>query len=233
MYHNVSEAKNSKGLTIWVNKLEQQLHYLKENGYTSFHFKELQSFSGGENKLPKKSVIITFDDVYVNQLKFAYPLLQKYQLKASFFIPFKYLGALDSWNSNEEKIMSVSQLKSMDSKTIELGLHSFCHEKYNELSILEIEKDFEECRMVIEQYDLPVQNVLAYPYGKYPRKNPEQLEFFKCLENHNIRYGLRIGNRINQFPFKNNYEIQRIDIKGEDSLLKFNGKLRFGKLKLF
>jgi hypothetical protein len=44
---------------------------------------------------------------------------------------------------------------------------------------------------------------------------------------------LRIGNQINKFPFKNPYEIMRIDIKGEDSLLKFKLKLRFGKLKLF
>ena len=43
----------------------------------------------------------------------------------------------------------------------------------------------------------------------------------------------RIGNRVNKFPFKNKYEIQRIDIKGQDSLLKFKLKLRFGKLKLF
>ncbi|MGB6269166.1 MAG: polysaccharide deacetylase family protein, partial [Olleya sp.] len=116
---------------------------------------------------------------------------------------------------------------------IELGFHSFNHNNYKELSILETEKDFEACKRIIAEYDLPVQNVLAYPYGKYPRQNLEQADFFKCLENNKIDYGLRIGNRVNIFPFKNNYEVQRIDMKGEDSFLKFKWKLRLGKLKLF
>jgi len=85
----------------------------------------------------------------------------------------------------------------------------------------------------LKQHQLSVNPVLAYPFGKYPRTNPKQDEFFKCLEDHQINYGLRIGNRVNSFPFKNKYEVQRIDIKGEDSLAKFKLKLRFGKLKLF
>jgi hypothetical protein len=43
----------------------------------------------------------------------------------------------------------------------------------------------------------------------------------------------RIGNRVNRFPFKNKFEIQRIDIKGQDSLTTFKWKLRLGKLRLF
>ena len=129
--------------------------------------------------------------------------------------------------------MSVEQLRSMDPKVIELGLHSYNHNKYNELSTLEIQEDFKDCRAFIQKHDLPVHNVLAYPYGKYPRKNPEQNGFFKWLHTNKMAYGLKIGNRVNRFPFKNNYEVKRIDIKGEDSLLKFKLKLHLGKLKLF
>ena len=43
----------------------------------------------------------------------------------------------------------------------------------------------------------------------------------------------RIGNRVNSFPLQSKFEIQRIDIKGQDTLLKFKWKLKIGKLSLF
>ncbi len=233
MYHGVStKASESNGLTISKENLETQFRYLKENGYTTLHFSELQ-FLKTLADFPKKAVIITFDDVYVNQLELAYPLLQKYGLKASFFIPFQYVNGVDEWNTGKERLMSVAQLKSMDEATIELGLHSFAHKKYHELSPEEIDEDFEKCKDFIISNQLNVSNVLAYPYGKYPRKNPEQKVFFNALVKHKVAYGLRIGNRVNKFPFKDNYQVQRIDIKGEDSLSKFKFKLRFGKSLFF
>ncbi|WP_372753282.1 polysaccharide deacetylase family protein [Mariniflexile sp.] len=232
MYHHVcKDQKHSKSLTIAADTLEEQFKYLVDNNYKTIHFSELKTYSKSK-PLPSKMVIITFDDVYVSQLELAYPLLIKYKLKASFFIPFKYVDGVDSWNTNEEKIMSVNQLNSMNSDVIELGLHSFHHKKYNELSISEIEADFEASEDFISKNKLPIQPVLAYPYGKFPRKNPEQDDFFKTLKKHHIDYGLRIGNRVNNFPFKDNYQVQRIDIKGEDSLMMFKLKLKFGKFPL-
>lgn len=228
MYHNVSEDKDSSGLTICRDRLEEQFCYLKEKGYTTYHFSELEN----KTAINPKSVIITFDDVTINQLLYAVPLLEKYKLKATFFIPFQYIGNVDLWHSGKEKIMSVEQLKSLDDN-IELGLHSFAHKRYAALTKEEINADFAKCFEIIEKNGLKVYNALAYPYGNYPKKEPNKSMFITVLEQNNIKAGVRIGNRINKFPFKNPYEIQRIDIKGEYSMLKFKLKLRFGKLKLF
>ena len=228
MYHNVSDDKNSKGLTIFCNKLEEQFRYLNDKGYTTYHFSELEN----KELIESKTVIITFDDVTVNQLDYAVPLLEKYNLKATFFIPFGYLENVDLWNSGNEKIMSVEQLKSLDSR-VELGLHSFAHKKYAALTEAEINEDFSKCFEIIQNNDLKVYNALAYPYGNYPKKEPNKSMFTSVLQQNNVKAGLRIGNRINKFPFKNPYEIMRIDVKGGDSLFRFKLKLRFGKLKLF
>lgn len=229
MYHNVSEATtNSVGLTISIEKLEEQFKFLKDNGYTTLHFKDLQALKGPSD-YPDKAVIITFDDVYVNQFEYAYPLLQKYELKASFYIPFQYVGGSDDWNDGTEPIMSVAQLQSLAPETIELGLHSYAHGNYSDMSVEDIQEDFDKCKAFIVEHNLEIHNTLAYPYGKFPRKGEEQLAFFKTLNNNRIAYGLRIGNRVNIFPFKNNYEVQRIDIKGEDSLATFKKKLKRGK----
>jgi peptidoglycan/xylan/chitin deacetylase (PgdA/CDA1 family) len=228
MYHNVSNDKNSKGLTVFCDKLENQFRYLNQMGFSTYHFSELENVTS----IHSKSVVITFDDITENQLVHAVPLLQKYNLKATFFIPFGYIGDADIWNKGKEKIMSIDQLKGLDS-LVELGLHSFEHRKYATLTESEINEDFFKCFEVIEKNGLKVYNALAYPYGNYPKKEPNKSMFNTVLQQNDIKAGLRIGNRINKFPFKNSYEIMRIDIKGEDSLLKFKLKLRFGKLKLF
>lgn len=233
MYHSVTTSSNeSVGLTIDVKKFEEHLQYLKSKNYRALHFKDLEQIKSAK-EFPEKAVIITFDDVYVNQLELAVPLLEKYGFKASFYIPFKYVGKTNTWDEGKKTIMSVAQLKSLNPEVIELGLHSFSHGNYKDMPLDKIRTDFEQSKTFIKNNDLNLSSVLAYPYGKYPKKGDAKNSFFECLDENNIAYGLRIGNRVNKFPFKNNYEIQRIDIKGEDSLSKFKLKLRYGKLKLF
>lgn len=226
MYHHVA-AQDSKGLTISAVKLERQFKHLAENGYNSYYFSELIPMES----LPKgKNIVITFDDAYLSQLEIALPLLRKYKLKATFFVPLHYLGATDTWNTSSLQIMDLEQLKKLDSKIVELGFHSFFHKKYTELSNAEIEADTRRCMEFVSENGLNFSPVLAYPYGKFPKEKGRNTIFKEILSQNGIRFGLRIGNRINTFPFKKPYEIERIDVKGEYSMLKFRQKIRFGKL---
>jgi peptidoglycan/xylan/chitin deacetylase (PgdA/CDA1 family) len=226
MYHQVDRIESVE-LIISSEKLEAQFKFLAENGYHSYHLSELIQL---QKLRAKKNIVITFDDGYVNQLKYAYPLLQKYKLKATFFIPLKYIGGEDTWNSPTSSLMDFEALRSLDPTVVELAYHSYEHEKYTELSSGQIETDTQKAFEIVSENALPLKPYLAYPYGKFPRKDPERLQFFQQLQKNNFQYGLRIGNRLNAFPFNNPFEIQRIDIKGEYSLSKFRRKIRFGKL---
>lgn len=228
MYHNFCEQeKDSNGLTISYKKFEQQLLYLQQKGYTSYHFSELK-----QGIKTKKPIILTFDDVTENQIK-AVSLLQKYGFKATFFIPFAYIAKTDSWHTGKQKIMSIPQLKSLPEKTIELGYHSFAHKRYANLHDTAIEDDFKKCNEIITANKLTVFPVLAYPYGNFPRKKDTFKKFVTILKKNNIQYALRIGNRPAFFPFSHHYKIKRIDCKGYDSFSTFKLKLKIGKLQLF
>ncbi|MEC4005366.1 polysaccharide deacetylase family protein [Flavobacterium sp. SUN052] len=234
MYHNITPNEDkSLGLTLSILKFEEQLKYLHNNNFVTLFVSQLENVKS----IQKKSVVLTFDDVTENQLLFALPLLEKYNMKATFFVPFFYIGKSDLWNSGVdatgEKIMSIDQLKSLNSKSIELGHHSFFHQKYAMLNLDEIQEDFDKSHDLIIKNNLKVYPSLAYPYGNYPKKRIEKEQFFKLLEKNNIKMAFRIGNRVNKFPFKNKFEIQRIDVKGQDSLTTFKWKLRVGKLRLF
>lgn len=53
------------------------------------------------------------------------------------------------------------------------------------------------------------------------------------LNKSGIKYALRIGNRINIFPFKSKYQIERIDIRGNENMDDFKKRLQFGRKKIF
>lgn len=226
MYHNVSLTK-SEALTISTKKLEEQFSFLTHHGYKTYHFKELMDL----NILPStKNIVITFDDGYVNQLDLVVPLLEKYDLKATFFVPLYYLGKTDEWNTSALNIMTVEQLHSLDPLRIELGFHSYYHKKYDELIEAEIKEDTALCFDTVSENSLSFSAIVAYPYGKLPRETSEKKNFICQLEAKQFKYGIRIGNRLNTFPFKKPFEIQRIDVKGEFSLKKFRRKIKFGKI---
>jgi peptidoglycan/xylan/chitin deacetylase (PgdA/CDA1 family) len=45
--------------------------------------------------------VLTFDDVTENQL-LCLSFTEKYNLKATFFIPFQYIGKADLWNQGKK-----------------------------------------------------------------------------------------------------------------------------------
>lgn len=226
MYHNVTaEPEKASGLTIAVTMLEKQLQYLADKGYKTYHFEEWERI----DRKNGKPVIITFDDVTLNQLELALPLLEKYDQKATFFVPFAYVGKTDVWNTGLQPIMNIEQLKGLSGR-IELGFHSFHHRPYAKLNSAEITEDFRECNDFCDENNLKVFPVLAYPYGSFPKKEPLKSQFFAQIKQEGMLFALRIGNRINTWPTSNPYELNRLDIKGEDSFSRFKLKLRFGKL---
>lgn len=226
MYHNITTDINKiDKLTVHKDLLEKQFKYLRKKGYKTHFLNELEH----KNGLSGKNIIITFDDVTKNQLEFAIPLLKKYNLKATFFIPFAYIGKFDEWNDSKEAIMSTEDLKNINNE-FELAYHSFYHRKYNYLTKEEIVEDFYLSEKYSKENNLLLHQSIAYPYGNFPKKNPKKELFFKILRDNKMIYGFRIGNRINKFPFKNPFEINRIDIKGNESFFKFIFKINFGKL---
>jgi len=63
-----------------------QLDYLREEGYTTITPQDYARARKGKQELPEKPVILSFDDGYEDNYTNAYPILKKYNLKATIFI---------------------------------------------------------------------------------------------------------------------------------------------------
>lgn len=88
MYHEfVTQEDLDRGVAfdeyaIWEAEFEQDLQYLKDHGYTTITSAQLADFLSGTGQLPDKPVMLTIDDGKLGVYKRAYPLLQKYGMKA-------------------------------------------------------------------------------------------------------------------------------------------------------
>ena len=83
MYHSISkDASGESEYTISQSRFEGDLKWLRDNGYTTIFPSQLAAYVKEGAMLPSKPVIISFDDGFANNYLYAYPLLQKYNMKA-------------------------------------------------------------------------------------------------------------------------------------------------------
>ncbi len=194
MYHNI--AGNGDGsVTVTAESFESQMKTLAENGYTAVTLDDLYDFVYSGAELPDKPVLITFDDGYMSNYEIAWPILEKYGMKAVIFAIGVSVGK-DTYKDTGIEItphFSYEQAKEMiDSGVISVQTHTYdMHQNadYERLSNgagsiartdavkLEDEseqafadafaKDLQKGMNGIEEHTGQPVTALAYPNGRY------------------------------------------------------------------
>lgn len=82
MHHHVSPSPGM--ITVTPEIFEDQLAWLARDGWRSLSVAEFSAFLAGE-PVPERSVLITFDDGYLDNWVYAHPLLQRYGMRAVLF----------------------------------------------------------------------------------------------------------------------------------------------------
>ena len=234
MYHMISEHLSKKQskfnrLRVKPKEIEKQLLWLKKNGFKSFTLSELVNL---EN-IPKKSVVLTFDDGYEDNFTNAFPLLQKYGFKATIYIVlnrFENNWATDkdlgksSNELNNEKMLSDEQIKLMiESGLIEIGSHTLDHVNLPKLDKEEKEKQLIESKKQLEEIFNIKCVSFAYPFGFYDKESLKMVE--------NVGYSnatTTVSGIVDKIKFSK-FEIPRIMVSGRQGLFFFIYKMKKGK----
>lgn len=189
MYHHLSEDVTNSEM-VSPEQFEAQIRALSEAGYTGVSFDELQAYVLRGEPLPEKPVVITFDDGYRSNYTLAYPILQKYSMKATIFAVGVSFGT-DHYKDTDYAItphfgaaeaaeMTASGLISIQSHTYDmhqwppyetgsavreniLQLSSESEEAY----VQALTADFTRSRALLEDATGRPVDVLAYPAGQY------------------------------------------------------------------
>jgi len=86
IYHEIATDGRQPGETvISLDRFEEQMRYLASEGYQTLSMDELLAVMQRRRPMPRKAVVLTFDDGWKNVLN-AVPILQRQRMKASFWI---------------------------------------------------------------------------------------------------------------------------------------------------
>ncbi|HEU5197156.1 MAG TPA: polysaccharide deacetylase family protein [Methylomirabilota bacterium] len=90
-YHDIGPQTRGR-LVIGTKSFADQMRYLKDNHYRVITLAELFEFLQLKRQLPRRAVVLTFDDGYRSFLTHAYPVLKELGFTATLFVYTDYVG---------------------------------------------------------------------------------------------------------------------------------------------
>ncbi len=161
MYHHIQEAETAKAggyqnLTVNPENFQKDLAYLTGHGYQTVGPAELIAFFDQGIKLPKKAVMLTFDDGYADFATFAAPALLQSGLKASMYLP---TGLMEN-----PGYLSWSTIASLSGQGIYFGNHTWSHQNMG-TTLEKIKSEITTAETQLTDHGLNQLKTFVYPYG--------------------------------------------------------------------
>jgi peptidoglycan/xylan/chitin deacetylase (PgdA/CDA1 family) len=165
VYHNI--GKDARGrLLLGVDAFSEQMRYLKSNGFRVVSVAEFVEWLHLRRQLPKKTVVLTFDDGYRSFREHAYPVLKELHFTATLFVYTDYVGAgRNALNWDDLKVLAAEgfdvQAHSKSHGDLRRGDHE-SEASYGRRLQAEL---IEPPRVLAKSVGRPI-SFLAYPYGR-------------------------------------------------------------------
>jgi peptidoglycan/xylan/chitin deacetylase (PgdA/CDA1 family) len=157
MYHRVDvTAPNdyvSQMLTVSPAQFAAELQYLHDKGLQTIGITELEHDMHAHRPLDHE-VLLTFDDGYSDQYRYAFPLLRRYGDVATFFVNVGTIGTA--------RHLSWGEVETMARAGMSIGCHGVTHVDLSTLGASEQSYQIDRCVETLSAH--LHSNVLAYAY---------------------------------------------------------------------
>ena len=155
-YHHIGEG--SEWYYVSAKEFERQMLFLRESGYTPVSVVELAEGLSGRRQLPVQPIVITFDDGYEDNFLTALPIMEKQNMRGTFFVVTGKMG--------QPGYMNWQQARKMSESGMEIGSHTVNHYTLNEISLKELERELLASRLMLENNVPASAPVFANPFGE-------------------------------------------------------------------
>jgi glycosyltransferase involved in cell wall biosynthesis/peptidoglycan/xylan/chitin deacetylase (PgdA/CDA1 family) len=219
-YHHIGPpAKGTEHFSLTVSPAQFLLHvrWLCWRRYTAITPAQWQLWREAGRPLPKKPILLCFDDAYADLTKHAFPVLERYGFHSVVFV---ISGALGGVGSNGLRIMTIEQIREWASRGVEIGAHTRTHPDLTALPDEAVSKEIRGSKEDLTTAGLaPIS--FAYPYGFFDKRVRESVNgvfslAFTCKE------GL---NDLRTDPLM----LKRTMVQPGDTLLDIELRAAFGK----
>jgi peptidoglycan/xylan/chitin deacetylase (PgdA/CDA1 family)/nucleoid-associated protein YgaU len=164
VYHNISAQDQGK-LSIASKTFDAQIKQLHADGFDTLSLADFVAFTAGRRQLPRRSVLLTFDDGYKSFVQYARPILKDYGFGATLFVYSDFIGAGSA--------LSWQELRSLSEQGFDVQAHSKTH---GNLRRKEGESEAAYAKRIEAELAFPLTlykknlprpvDALAYPYGE-------------------------------------------------------------------
>lgn len=160
MYHAID--RSGWKLSVTPETFERQMRFLARKGW-AVPLADVVAYAKGDKRLPAHAVTITFDDGYRDLLTTVLPIMERYHIPATVFIPSDLSASADPGGTprlTREELRSLTR-----SPLITVGSHAETHRKFTELSPEEMRNEAERSADALARVTGKRPRSFAYPFG--------------------------------------------------------------------
>ena len=224
MYHRVVDrvdAPDPYRLCVTASEFETHMKYLCDRRFQVISVEDVARATA-EGEWPwVKPVVITFDDGYMDNYTYAFPILKKYELKASIMLVTSYIGRTNEWDQDSDTMASpllgTDEIQEMARNGITYGSHTLTHRALTELDDDEAWKELVESKSALEALTGSEINVFCYPYGhSTPRLHDMVMRagYSAAIGIEQVEHTLFNLSRVNSARTKNSALLWRLKVSG-------------------
>lgn len=212
MLHQVTPHEDASGMNMPPAKFEQLLQYLVKKKAVFCFVSELDQYQGQRNVFA-----LSFDDGFMDNYQYAYPLLKKYQAKATIYLATQIEG-IEKLNAEQIREMS-------DSGLIEFGAHTQHH-----VNLLKLSDDEAFAEMQASKQDVEALvgrcPGFAYPFGRFNAKHQQMAKEI------GFKNAVSTRKKVEAYTAENQFNIPRVSTHGAMNAVQMRIALAKGRYKL-
>ncbi|WP_418059589.1 polysaccharide deacetylase family protein [Pimelobacter simplex] len=223
MYHGVdrvSAARDPHGMFVTPRAFRDQVEHLLEAGYVPIDEATYLAASAGTGTgagtpLPRRAVLLTFDDGYVGVGEHAAPVLASFGVPSVLYVPAGLVGGSSDWlpARHRHPLMGASELREVAADGMAIGAHGFDHADLTTLGAADLHRHVGAARTELERVvGRPVRSY-AFPYGTHDAR---------------VRAAVRAAGYDGAFAVHDAagpFATGRVDVNATDTLRSFRIKL--------
>lgn len=209
LYHSVGgDLRNS----IPSRSFKEQLRILSRE-----RVRLLENWPENLESVPERLFSITFDDGHRDNYTIAAPLLEKFDLRGTFYVNYDTLGETPTLHGEQQPKMTERQVRSLRERGHEIGSHGLTHRRLTNLPHEEAVREILQSHERISELLGESVSTFAYPYGEYDDRLRDVMETSPYSRSVTIREGP-------VEPYYHPHELPRVWIHKNLSLPAFEAK---------
>ena len=186
MYHKVNDLPENP-LSVPVGRFDEQMAQLRDLGYTVVALDDVLAYYADGAELPRRPVLITFDDGYRDNLEHAAPVLERYGYPAVLFVPIAYLDDPLPLPHEERlaargvvnRTLDWGQLAELEAAGIRIESHGISHRPLADLALDEAAREIVLSKLRLEDRLGRAVRSFAYVKGSEAHYRPIHLSLLR------------------------------------------------------